>query len=360
MITTFKNKRISSIYSVIPQNEADFMDEAENYSFSEIQMKKLKKVMGFDKRRVALEGETVGDYAICGIRQMLKDGVIKEEEIGAIIVTTTSPDYFIPPTSNIIQGEFNFDLDAVCIDISQGCCGYIVGLNYAFMTLEHMQNKKVLLVTGDVLSLKVSKRDRASRPIVGDGVSISVIENNECTGTIYSALKNNGKAAFSVYIPAGGTKIPVTPETMEEKEDEFGNWRGLQHLCMQGDLVFNFIINDTPIMMEEVLKIANEDIDNIDYFICHQSSCFTLKKLRERLNVPKEKLPLDIVPIYGNSSSATIPVTLTHHYNDMYGEKESQKVMFAAFGTGLSLGCILMDVPKFDHCKFVEYPHKND
>lgn len=359
MITTFKNKRISSIYSVIPQNEADFMDEAENYSFSEIQMKKLKKVMGFDKRRVALEGETVGDYAIYGIRQMLNDGVIKEEEIGAIIVTTTSPDYFIPPTSNIIQGEFNFDLDTVCIDISQGCCGYIVGLNYAFMTLEHMQNKKVLLVTGDVLSLKVSKRDRASRPIVGDGVSISVIENDECTGTIYSALKNNGKAAFSVYIPAGGTKIPVTPETMEEKEDEFGNWRGLQHLCMQGDLVFNFIINDTPIMMEEVLNMANENINNIDYFICHQSSCFTLKKLRERLNVPKEKFPLDIVPIYGNSSSATIPVTLTQHYNDMYGEKESQKVMFAAFGTGLSLGCVLMDVPKFEHCKFIEYPHKN-
>ena len=360
MVTTFKDKRISSIYSVIPQNEADFMDEASNYSFSESQMKKLKKVMGFDKRRVAIEGETVGDYAIYGIRQMLNDGVFREEEIGAIIVTTTSPDYFIPPLSNLIQGEFDFNLDTVCIDISQGCCGYIVGLNYAFMTLEHMQKKKVLLVSGDLLSFKVSKRDRASRPITGDAVTISVIENSEETGSIYSALKNNGKAAFSVYIPAGGTKIPITLETIEEKEDEFGNWRGLQHLCMQGDLVFNFIINDTPIMMEEVLMMANEDINNIDYFICHQSSCFTLKKLRERLNVPKEKLPLDIVPIYGNSSSATIPITLTHHYSDMFGEKESQKVMFAAFGTGLSLGCVLMNVSKFDHCKFVEYPHKND
>ena len=241
MITTFKDKRISSVYSVIPQNEADFMDEASNYSFSESQMKKLKKVMGFDKRRVAIEGETVGDYAIYGIRQMLQDGVFNENEIGAIIVTTTSPDYFIPPISNLIQGQFNFNQDTVCIDISQGCCGYIVGLNYAFMTLEHLQNKKVLLISGDLLSFKVSKRDRASRPITGDAVTISIIENSEGTGPIYTALKNNGKAAFSVYIPAGGTKIPVTPETIEEKEDEFGNWRGLQHLCMQGDLVFNFI-----------------------------------------------------------------------------------------------------------------------
>lgn len=360
MVTKYSDKRISSIYSVIPKNEADFMDEADNYSFSESQMKKLKKVMGFDKRRVALEGETVGDYAIYGIRQMLNDGVIKESEIGAIIVTTASPDYFIPPTSNVIQGQFDFDLDTVCIDISQGCCGYTVGLNYAFMTLEHLHNKKVLLVAGDMLSLKVSTRDRASRPIVGDGVTISVIENCKGAGTIYSALKNNGKAAFSVYIPAGGMKTPITPETIEEKEDEFGNWRGLHHLYMQGDLVFNFIINDTPNMIEEVLKEANEDINNIDYFIFHQSSCFTLNKLRERLGVPKEKLPLDIVPIYGNSSSATIPVTLTHHFEDMYAEKSCNKIMFASFGTGLSLGCVLMDVPKFDHCKFFEYPHKND
>ena len=360
MITTYRNKRISSIYSVIPSNEADFMNEANNYSFTESQMKKLKKVMGFDKRRVAFEGETVGDYAIFGIRQMINDGVFNEDEIGAIIVTSTSPDYFIPPISNVIQGQFNFDQNTLCTDISQGCSGYTVGLNYTFMTLEHLQNKKVLLVAGDLLSFKVSKRDRASRPITGDAVTISLVENYESGGTIYSSLKNNGKAAFSVYIPAGGLKTPITPETIEERKDEFGNWRGLQHLHMQGDLVFNFIINDTPIMIEEILKEANEDINNIDYFICHQSSCFTLKKLRERLGVPKEKLPLDIVPIYGNSSSATIPVTLTHHFERIYAEKSSQKIMFASFGTGLSLGCILMDVPKFDHCKMIEYTHKND
>ena len=357
MITQFKNKRISAILSVIPENIVDFMDEAANYSFSESQMKKLKKVMGFDKRRVAKPGETVGDYAIHGIKQMLADGVFKEDEIGAIIVTATQPDYFIPPTSNIIQGAFNFDLDTICIDISQGCCGYTVGLTYAFMTLESIKDKKVLLVSGDMLCSKVSKRDRASRPISGDAVTISLIENTNDGKSVYCSLKNNGKAAFSVYIPAGGTKIPITPETTIEKEDEFGNWRGLQHLCMQGDLVFNFIINDTPIMIEELLQKADENIDNIDYFICHQSSCFTLKKLRERLGVSKEKLPNDIVPIYGNSSSATIPVTLTHHFNEMYAEKDNLKIMFAAFGTGLSLGAILMDIPKFDYCRFLEYPH---
>ena len=70
MIASFNNKKISAVLTVLPQNEVDFMDEAENYAFSEIQMKKLKKVMGFDKRRVAMPGETVTDYAIYGLRDL--------------------------------------------------------------------------------------------------------------------------------------------------------------------------------------------------------------------------------------------------------------------------------------------------
>lgn len=359
MLTQFKNKAITSIYSVLPAHEVNFMDEAGNYSFSESQMKKLKKVMGFGTRRVAMEGETVGDYAIYGIQQMLADGVFKEEEIGAIIVTTTSPDHFIPPISNIVQGKFDFDEDTVCIDISQGCCGYTVGLTYSFMTLNSLENKKVLLIAGDMLTARVSTRDRASRPITGDAVTISLIENTKEENTIWCSLKNDGKDAFAVYVPAGGTRMPITPETTKEEEDEFGNWRGKQHLVMQGDLVFNIIINMTPVMMEELLAKSGDCMDDVDYFICHQSSSFTLKKLAQRLDVTEERLPRDIVPKYGNSSSATIPVTMCEHINDLYANSNKKRIMFASFGTGMSLGTVLMDVEK-PVCKMLDYPHKND
>ena len=323
MLTQFKGKKISAVYSVLPTHEVDFMDEIGNYSFTEFQMKKLKKVMGFGTRRVALEGETVGDYAIHGIEQMLKDGVFKESEIGAIIVTTTSPDHFIPPISNIVQGKFDFDEDVVCIDISQGCNGYIVGLTYSFMTLDAMRNKKVLLIAGDLLSFRVSTRDRASRPITGDAVTISIIENTCDERPVWCSLKNDGKDAFAVYIP-----------------------------------VFNIIINKTPEVMEELLASSGEKMDEIDYFVCHQSSSFTLKKLAQRLEVTEQRLFNDIVPKYGNSSSATIPVTLCEHNEEMFADgKTTKKVMFAAFGTGMSLGAVLMDIEK-PVCKFVNYPHK--
>ncbi len=358
MVTSFTNKTISVIYSVLPSHIVDFMDEAGNYSFSEAQMKKLQKVMGFGTRRVAKVGETVGDYAIYGIQQMLNDGVFRECEIGAIIVCTTSPDHFIPPISNIVQGKFDFDEDVVCIDISQGCCGYTVGLTYAFMTLNSLANKKVLLISGDMLSARVSTRDRASRPITGDAVTISIIEKTNDNKPIWCSLKNDGKDAFAVYIPAGGSRMPITPETTKEEEDEFGNWRGKQHLVMQGDLVFNIIINMTPVMMEEVLSKSGYKMDDIDYFVCHQSSSFTLKKLAQRLEVTEQRLPRDIVPKYGNSSSATIPVTMCEHVDEFFADGKKKKIMFAAFGTGMSLGAVLMDLEK-PACKMIDYPHKN-
>lgn len=358
MLTSFKNKTISAIYTVLPKHEVDFMDEAGNYAFSEAQMRKLKKVMGFDTRRVAMEGETVSDYAVYGIKKMLEEGVFKESEIGAIIVTTTSPDHFIPPISNIVQGKFEFDEDVVCIDISQGCCGYTVGLTYAFMTLNSLGDKKVLLIAGDMLSARISTRDRASRPINGDGVTISIIENTCTDNIVYCSLKNDGKDAFAVYIPAGGTRMPITPETTKEEEDEFGNWRGKQHLVMQGDLVFNIIINMTPVMIEELLAKSGDKMDDIDYFVCHQSSSFTLKKLAQRLDVTEERLPRDIVPKYGNSSSATIPVTMCEHVDEFFADGKKKKIMFAAFGTGMSLGAVLLDLEK-PVCKLIDYPHQN-
>lgn len=357
MLHTFTNKRISSVVSILPTDEVDFKDELHNYSFPESQNLRLAKVMGFKKRRISRAGETVSDYACYGIQHLLDEKVICLEEIGAIVVVTTTPDHFIPPVSNIIHGRFDFKQDVVCLDISQGCCGYIIGLQQAFMMLPCLEGKKVLLVTGDMLSHRVSTRDRGSRPICGDAVAVSVIEDTLDENSWYCSLKNDGKAAFSVYIPAGGMRMPITAETSVEKKDLNGNYRSLNQLVMNGDLVFNFIINEVPIMMEELLDYAKERIEDVDYFLCHQSSKFTLQKLADRLNVSREFMPNDIVEHYGNSSSATIPVTLCHYYDQLFSTKNSLKIMFAGFGIGLTWGAALCRLERLDYCKILDYSH---
>lgn len=360
MITKFKNKTISSVLTVLPQQVIDFLDEMDNYGYSELKMKKLKKLMGYNTRRCGKKGEGVSDYAIFGIQYLIDNKVIKACEVGAIIVTSTSPDYFIPPTSNIIQGYFGISHECVCIDVSQGCCGYSVGLTYSFMTLEHLAaGKKVLLVCGDMMSQKIGTRDRASRPIIGDAVTISVVENSDNGNEVYCCLKNEGEKGMAINIPAGGNKLPYSAETSVEVEDESGNWRSQNQFFMEGDLVFNFVINDTPTMIDELLAFANVKKEEIDYFVCHQPNAFMLKKLAEKVEVEQEKMPNDIVSIYGNSNSATIPVTLCHHYAGMYESKEQNKLMFASFGSGLALGGVLIDLPALRCCQMIDYPHQS-
>lgn len=360
MITKFKNKTISSVLTVFPQQEIDFMDEMNNYGYSELKMNKLKKLMGYNTRRCGKKGEGVSDYAIYGIHHLIDQKVIKVDEVGAIIVTSTSPDYFIPPTSNIIQGHFGIDHECVCIDVSQGCCGYSVGLTYSFMTLEQLAPcKKVLLVCGDMMSQKIGSRDRASRPIIGDAVTISVVENCENGKEVYCCLKNEGEKGMAISIPAGGNKLPCSAVTSIEVEDESGNWRSQEQFYMEGDLVFNFVINDTPVLIDELLAYAGVKKEEIDCFVCHQPNAFMLKKLAEKTEIDQDKMPNDIVAIYGNSNSATIPVTLCHHYAEMYKGKKLNKLMFVSFGSGLALGGILIDLPALRYCEMIDYPHQS-
>jgi 3-oxoacyl-[acyl-carrier-protein] synthase-3 len=128
---------------------------------------------------------------------------------------------------------------------------------------------------------------------------------------------------------------------------------------MEGDLVFNFVINDTPVMIDELLAFAQTKKEDIDYFVCHQPNAFMLKKLAEKVEVEQDKMPNDIVSIYGNSNSATIPVTLCHHYQEMYEGKQQNKLMFASFGSGLALGGVLIDLPALSYCNMIDYPHQS-
>ena len=353
----FKNKQISAIISVLPSDEVDFKDELNNYSFPINQNLRLAKVMGFNKRRISRPHETISDYAVVGIKNLIDSGVLKTQEIGAIVVVTTTPDHFIPPVSSIIQGKFDFNHETVCLDINQGCSGYILGIMQSFLLLDILKDKKVLLVSGDFLSHKISTRDRSSSPITGDAVTVSILENTKDERDIYFSLKNDGVNAFAVYIPAGGMRLPSSPETAIETKDEFGNYRSKNHLKMNGDLVFNFIINEVPLMMQELLDFAEQKKESIDYYMCHQSSKFTLQKLADHLKIPREKMPNNVIENFGNSSSATIPVAICHNLSNIL-VAENKHIMLVGFGIGLTWGGVILDMGHLKYCKIVDYKHE--
>jgi len=345
---TWYNKRISGILTVLPQREVTFEEEMDNYNFSPAKSMKLKLAMGFNKHRIVDENTNVSDLAVFGINYLLDNHLLKKEDISALILVTQSPEHFMPPTSNIIQGKADLETDVLCMDINQGCAGFNIGLMQAYMLLDQPDIKKVLLINADVLSRKVSKRDRNSFPLAGDAACLTVVERSETPETIHAVMNMDGKGAYTLQIPAGGFKMPCSPETAEMKEDENGNFRSLENLVMKGDEVFNFVQTKVPPMIEELLTIAGKTADEIDYYFFHQPNKFMLNKLADKIGVPREKMPSNIVENFGNASGATIPTAVSFNLGDA-ALANSYEVCFSGFGVGLTWAAI---VQKLDKLKF--------
>lgn len=352
MKTVYSGKRISGILGILPETVLYFDDEVGNYSFPPKQTMKLKRIMGFESHRLSKPESFSSDFCIYGVRYLLENGLIQKEEIGAVIVVTLSPDYFLPHISNTVQGELGLSHDVFCLDIAQGCCGFLVGLQQAFMLLDSMPDKKVVVCNVDVLSKKVSKADRNDYPLSGDGASVAIVENDPQAGNIYYSMQMDGSRRNALRIPAGGFRQPNTPETGELKDVGDGNMRALDHMHMDGTAVFNFVQTDAPPSIEETLAYAGKEKEDIDYFFFHQPNKFMLQKLREKLKLPKEKVPDDLVTKYGNPSGASIPLVIADAEAEAM-ETGTYTCCLAAFGSGLAWGTMVMELGNMDFCRLI-------
>ena len=350
MNLTFHNKAITGILTVLPANEIKFEDEMESYNFSVAKSLKLKMAMGYNKHRIVENGVTISDLCIHGLNYLLDNDLLKKEDIDALVLVTQSPEYFMPPTSNVIQGKLGLKQDMICMDINQGCAGFEVGLFQAFMLLEQDEINKVVLLNADILSQKVSKRDRNSNPLIGDGASVTIVEKSDIPNTIFANIKMDGAAFDALIIPAGGFKTPSTPESAEMVEDSAGNFRSLDNLVMRGDDVFNFVQREVPPMIEDLLAWAGVDKNTVDYYMFHQPNKFMLNKLADKLEVPREKMPSNIVENFGNASGVSIPTAITYNLGKRL-TNESLLICLAGFGVGLTWASLLIQM---EYLKFNE------
>ena len=259
----FNGLRIRGVQLVLPSNEVAFDSEVNAYNFTQQQSDKLKLVMGYDRRRVVNDGVTSSDLVVAGFESLVRNGLLDIETLDALIVVTQTPDYLIPGTSYVIHGRLGMRQDILCLDINQGCAGYIVGLITAFSLLGQKNFRRVALVNVDVLSRLVAIADRNSRPIIGDAAAITVVEIDPDGGPIYGNLKVDGSRWDALMVPAGGMKIRPGPETHVPKTDPNGNTRSLDNLVMKGDAVFNFVMQEVPPMIESLLQEGDVNISQI-------------------------------------------------------------------------------------------------
>ena len=234
----------------------------------------------------------------------------------ALILVTQSPDYFMPPTSNVIQGRLNLKQDMLCLDINQGCAGFVIGLIQAFLLLEQESIRK-----------SGGHQCRCAQPEnIPEGSQQLSADWRRCLhygrgarhgdSVIYANLKMDGTRNNVLMIPAGGFRLPSSPETAGLEDVGDNNLRARDHLHMDGSAVFNFVQVEVPPLIDDLLKYAGAAMDEVDYFFCHQPNRFMLQKLADKMKVPYAKMPSNVVERFGNSSGVTIPTAITFNLRD--------------------------------------------
>ena len=351
----FRRKRISGLLAIVPASERSFLEEMRNFNFPESRSLKLMQVMGYDKHRLVRADVCVSDLAVFGLQHLFDSDMLKPDEIDAIVLVTQSPDHFIPPTSNIIQGRLKLKQDMLCVDINQGCAGFVIGMIHAFLLLEQESIRKVVLINADVISHKTSPKDRSSYPLIGDAASVTVIERDAEDTLIHANVRMDGTRREALVIPAGGFRLPSSTETAVLEDVGDNNLRAKDHLRMDGTAVFNFVQTEVPPMIESLLGAAGIPMEAVDWFLFHQPNRFMLQKLADKMKVPSEKMPSNIVENFGNSGGVTIPLAIAFNLGRRL-QAERFRVCLAGFGVGLSWASMLMPLGGLRFCKLIEIP----
>ena len=350
----FSHRKISGLLAVVPANERSFVDEMSDFNFPRARSMKLKAVMGYDKHRIVDGPVCASDLACFGMEHLFNRGLLGRDDFDAMFVVTQSPDYFMPPTSNVIQGRLGLQHDLFCMDINQGCAGFLIGLIQAFLLLDQQSVRKVVLINVDVMSRKVSPRDRNSYPLIGDAASIAIVERSVDPAPIHANLKMDGARREALMIPAGGFRTPSSPETAVLEDDGENNFRSQDHLRMDGQGVFNFVQVEVPPMIDDLLHTAGATSDEVDYFLFHQPNRFMLEKLADAMKVPYAKMPSNIVEHYGNSSGVSIPMAIAHNLRERL-TSGTINACLAGFGVGLTWSSMLMRLGPLEFCELIDF-----
>ncbi len=335
MHARFDSFRISAVIGVVPSSVSYFDDEISNYTHDASNSIKLKEVMGYGEHRIVTGNLTTFDLASAGMEELISRGLLTTDEVNALFFISQTPDYVIPPTSSVLHGQFNLSTDTYCVDINDGCNGYIKGLFEAFSFLNATDTQCAVIVAGDVLSPLVSRRDRNSFPLVGDAATVTVIRRDKSwiDEKISISIRNDGSGFDKLIIPAGGARQKVMGNEADELDAE-GNWRNIANLRMNGRDVFAFTQTVVPTFLQEVIEADGLKTSDIDRLYLHQANAFIIDRLRKKLVASAVQMPDRVIRKYGNSSSGTIPMLIaTEPKGDAI-----LRCLLGGFGVGLSWG----------------------
>lgn len=166
-----RNVQIEAIATAMPKESYAVEDYVADY-LSEKRIKRIIKETGFSRLHIAPQDKSTADYCIAAAKRLFKE--FPKENIGGIVFVTQTPNFVNPATSYFIQGELSLSHDTICLDINQGCSGYVYGIYVASLLARNTQ-KSILLLAGETSSKYIAPDDMSMRVIMGDAGSATIV-----------------------------------------------------------------------------------------------------------------------------------------------------------------------------------------
>jgi 3-oxoacyl-[acyl-carrier-protein] synthase-3 len=287
---------------------------------------------GIRERRVAGRHETTASMGAVAAMRAIHTAGIGADAIDLIILATLTPDYWMPSTAALVKEAIG-NTRAPAFDVSAACSGFVYAYATASAYIASGLATNVLVIGSELLTRFLDYDDRGTCILFGDGAGAVVLSgSDEPTAPVGIELTTDPQGAYMIWLPAGGSKSPPSPETIERKEHK---------IRMEGKETYRFATRTLASTALTAVAKAGWTQDDVDLIIPHQANVRIIEAVARGLDLPMDKIYVNLHR-YGNTSAASVPIALAEAVNE--GRVQvGDKLVFVAFGAGFTSGAVALE-----------------
>lgn len=293
---------------------------------------------GIKKRHIS-DGQPTWWMGAEAAKKAIAAAGISPEQIGLIVDTAVTHDFYTPSTACIIQDKIGA-VNATAFDLNAACAGFVFALDCANRYMATDENMEyALVISNEMLSRLTDYEDRTTCVLFGDGAAAVVLKRTD--GLFSSFTHTKGEGAKFLYAKNNNPKTRFQTNIKPEYSDGFSDESTRSFLVQSGRDVYKFATRALPEAVKKAAEKINMNLDDIDYFIPHQANMRIIETAAKNLKQPLEKFLVNIAE-HGNTSSASIPICLDEKVAEGV-LKRGDKVCFVGFGAGLTYGAVILE-----------------